>query len=138
VKHKFQLFHRIDPDVDAARDFVATDLAKTSQLAREQFVRCVTPVFNAQTATGQAYDSDGRMLFLELQRGVSVMGGEVQVTSKMQQSGGNSAVKAVTVGWQPFQTRATAQPSDIPPFSEKAIPSTPIHVPAAAVEGSVD
>ena len=66
VKHKFRLFHTIDPDVDAERDFIAADLAKTSQLTREHFVRCIAPVFNGQTATGQSYYSDSRMLFLEL------------------------------------------------------------------------
>jgi hypothetical protein len=139
VKHKLRLFHTIDPDVDAERDFIATDLAKTSQLTREQFVRCVTPVFNAQTATGQAYYSDSRMLFLELKQSASVTGGAVQVAGKMQQTDGNSGVKAVTVRRRPFQTGATAQPSDTPPFSEKAIPSTLIHLPApAAVAGSPD
>jgi LssY C-terminus len=130
VKHKFRLFHTIDPDVDAERDFIATNLARTSQLTREQFVRCVNPVFNAQTATGQAYYSDSRMLFLELKQSASVTGGAVQVAG--QQTDGNSAGKALTVRWQPFQTRATAQPSGIPAFSEKAIPSTPIHLPAPA------
>lgn len=66
VKHKFRLFHKIDPNVDAERDFIATDLARTSQLTREHFVTCIAPVFNGQTATGQAYHSDSRMLFLEL------------------------------------------------------------------------
>lgn len=66
VKHKFRLFHTIDPDVDAERDFIAMDLAKTSQLTREHFVRCIAPVFNGRTATGQTYYSDSRMLFLEL------------------------------------------------------------------------
>ena len=66
VKHKFRLFHKIDPDVDAERDFIATDLAKTSQLTREHFVTCTAPVFNGQTATGQAYYSDSRILFLQL------------------------------------------------------------------------
>jgi LssY C-terminus len=66
VKHKFRLFHTIDPDVDAERDFIAKDLAKTSQLTREHFVRSNVPVFNGQTATGQTYYSDSRMLFLEL------------------------------------------------------------------------
>jgi LssY C-terminus len=139
VKHKFQLLHKIDPDVDAERDFIATELAKTSQLTREQFVRCVTPVFKAQTATGQAYYSDGRMLFLELQRGVSVMGGGVQGAGKMQQSGGNSEVKAVMVHQQTFPTRATHQPPEIRAFSDKAIASKPIDTPAAAaVASSVD
>jgi LssY C-terminus len=66
VKHKFRLFHTIDPDVDAERDFIAEDLAKTSELTREHFVRSNVPVFSGQTATGQTYYSDSRMLFLEL------------------------------------------------------------------------
>jgi hypothetical protein len=63
---KFRLSHRIDPNVDAERDFIATDLAKTSQLKSERFVHGIQPVFNAQTATGQSYYSDSRILFLEL------------------------------------------------------------------------
>jgi hypothetical protein len=82
VKHKFRLFHRIDPDVDAERDFIATNLAKTSQVTGEQFVRSIDPVFNAQTATGQTYYSDSRMLFLELNQGPSPMAGATQVAGK--------------------------------------------------------
>ena len=83
VKHKFRLFHRIDPDVDAERDFIATSLAKTSQVTRQQFVRCIDPVFHAQTATGQTYYSDSRMLFLELSQGPSSIAGATQVAGKL-------------------------------------------------------
>jgi LssY-like putative type I secretion system component LssY len=83
VKRKFRLFHRIDPDVDAERDFIATNLATTSQLTREQFVRCSEPVFDAETATGQTYYSDSRMLFLELTQGSSLMVGAMQVAGKL-------------------------------------------------------
>jgi hypothetical protein len=83
VKHKFRLFHRIDPDVDAERDFIAANLAKTSQLTREQFVTCLEPVFSAQTATGQAYYSDSRILFLELNQGPSEMARETQIAGKL-------------------------------------------------------
>jgi LssY C-terminus len=82
VKRKFRLFHRIDPDVDAERDFVATNLAKTSQLTREQFVPSIQPVFNAQTATGQSYYSDSRLLFLELNQRPSAMAEAAQVAAK--------------------------------------------------------
>jgi hypothetical protein len=68
VKRKFRLFHRIDPDIDAERDFIARTLAKSAQVTHEQFVRCTEPVFNAQTATGQTYYSDSRILFLELKQ----------------------------------------------------------------------
>jgi hypothetical protein len=73
IKHKFRLFHRIDPNVDAERDFIARSLAETRQLTHEEYVRCAAPVFNAQTATGQAYYSDSRMLLLELKQGASPM-----------------------------------------------------------------
>lgn len=83
VKRKLWLFHRIDPDVDAERDFIAANLAKTSQLTREQFVRCAEPIFNGQTATGQTYYSDSRMLFLELHQGPSRIVGATQVAGKL-------------------------------------------------------
>jgi hypothetical protein len=35
VKHKFRLFHRIDPKVDAERDFIAGNLAETHRVTRE-------------------------------------------------------------------------------------------------------
>jgi LssY C-terminus len=66
VKHKFRLLHKIDPNVDEEREFIARNLAEAKQLTREQYVNCTEPVFTAQTATGQQYYSDGKMLFLEL------------------------------------------------------------------------
>lgn len=69
VKHKFELLHRIDPNVDAERDFIANNLEKTQQIAREAFVRRTQPVLAAQTATGQEYYSDGRMILLEWNQG---------------------------------------------------------------------
>jgi hypothetical protein len=66
VKRKFRLFHTIDPNVDAERDFIAANLAETHHLTREEYLRCSDPVYEARTATGQAYYSDSRMLLLEL------------------------------------------------------------------------
>lgn len=66
VKRKVQLFHRIDPNVDAERDFIAGNLAETQQLIRQEYVCGAGPVFGAQTATGQAYYSDNRMLLMAL------------------------------------------------------------------------
>jgi hypothetical protein len=57
--------HRIDPEVDAERDFVGTNLAKTASVGREEYLHPVTPVFKAQTATGETYYSDGRILLLD-------------------------------------------------------------------------
>jgi hypothetical protein len=132
VKRKFRLFHRVDPNVDAERDFIAMNLAKTSQVARVQFVHCIEPVFNAQTATGQAYYSDSRMLFMELNQRPSAMPRATQVASKLQQADEGSEVKAWTVRWQQFQTGETAQPPDIRPSSQKPAPSTPISLPCEA------
>jgi LssY C-terminus len=83
VKHKFRLFHRIDPNVDEERDFIAGSLAETQQIAREQYMRCVDPVFSAQTATGQTYHSDSRMLFLQLNGGAAPMAGATEVAARL-------------------------------------------------------
>jgi hypothetical protein len=83
VKHKLQFLHRIDPDVDAERDFIAGNLAETRQFNREEYMRCAKPVFNAQTATGQTYYSDGRMLLLELNRGVAPIVGATEIAAKV-------------------------------------------------------
>jgi hypothetical protein len=84
VKHKFRLFHKIDPNVDEEREFIAGNLAETWQLTREQYLRCAEPVFNAQTATGQEYYSDSRMLFLELNQGAVLKAGATEVAAKLQ------------------------------------------------------
>ena len=83
VKHKFRLFHRIDPNVDAERDFIAGNLAETRQLTREEYVNCSAPLSGAQTATGQAFYSDNRMLLLELHQGPTVMAGATQSASQL-------------------------------------------------------
>jgi hypothetical protein len=82
VKRKFRLFHRIDPNVDAERDFIAANLAETHRLGREEYLRCSDPVYEAQTATGQAYYSDSRMLLLELKGGVPPVIVATQVAGK--------------------------------------------------------
>ena len=83
VKHRLHLLHRIDPDVDAERDFIAGNLAETRQLGREEYVRRAQPVFTALTATGQPYYSDSRMLLLELDQGASSTAGATEVSYKM-------------------------------------------------------
>jgi len=83
VKHKFRLFHRIDPNVDAERDFIAGNLSETRPLTREEYLPCAEPVFSAQTATGQIYYSDSRLLFLELDRGAGSMTGATEIARKL-------------------------------------------------------
>ena len=84
VKRKFRLFHRIDPNVDAEREFIAGNLAEAHQLVREEYLRCAEPIFSAQTATGQAYYSDSRVLLLELNRGAVPMAGVTEVAGRLQ------------------------------------------------------
>ncbi|MDP9340050.1 MAG: LssY C-terminal domain-containing protein [Acidobacteriota bacterium] len=70
VRRKLWVFHRIDPNVDAERDFIARNLAETQQLIRKEYVRSAEGVSGAETATGQAYYSDNRMLLMGLNAGV--------------------------------------------------------------------
>jgi hypothetical protein len=63
---KLRIVHRIDPQVDAERDFIAGNLANTHLLTHEEYLHCVDPVFGGQTATGGTYYSDSRMLLLDL------------------------------------------------------------------------
>lgn len=58
--------HRIDPHVDAERDFIGANLMDRSSIIRKAYLRCVDPVFEAQTVSGEAYHSDSRMLLLDL------------------------------------------------------------------------
>lgn len=57
--------HMIDPNVDKERDFVGANIAETSPL-RKQYLHSENPVFEAQTASGDAYHSDSRILLLDL------------------------------------------------------------------------
>lgn len=63
---KFRIFHRIDPQVDAERDFIAGNLADTRLVTNEEYLHCVDPVFKGQTTTGGTYYSDSRMLLVDL------------------------------------------------------------------------
>jgi LssY-like putative type I secretion system component LssY len=83
VKHKFRLLHKIDPNVDEEREFIAHNLAEAKQLTREQYVNCTEPVFQAQTATGQQYYSDSKMLFLELNQRADPWAGTTEVAVKL-------------------------------------------------------
>lgn len=59
------LNHSIDPAVDTERDFVGTNLAGASPV-HEEYLQSDNPVFEAQTASGEAYHSDSRILLLDL------------------------------------------------------------------------
>jgi hypothetical protein len=58
--------HRIDPAIDAERDFVGTDLTNTLSVSHQEYLHSAVPVFQAETASGEAYHSDSRILLLDL------------------------------------------------------------------------
>ena len=54
--------HRIDPNVDAERDFVGIDLTNTSTISQQEYLQSADPVFQAETVSGQTYYSDSKVL----------------------------------------------------------------------------
>jgi hypothetical protein len=60
--------HRIDPEVDAERDFIGVNLTEASSVTGQKYLHGVAPVFEAQTSSGGAYHSDSRILLLDLHR----------------------------------------------------------------------
>ena len=67
--------HRIDPAVDAERDFVGTDLTNTLSVSRQEYLHSAEPVFQAQTDSGEPYHSDSRILLLDLHPGTAAKSG---------------------------------------------------------------
>ena len=80
--------HRIDPAVDAERDFIGANLTDTASVSRQEYLHGVDPVFQAQTDSGEAYHSDSRILLLDIH---SAMPAKASVASQ------SSAVVRVTV-----------------------------------------
>ncbi|MBZ5526560.1 MAG: LssY C-terminal domain-containing protein [Acidobacteriia bacterium] len=60
--------HKIDPNVDAEREFVGQTLNKLQSGPKISYVLPTDPVREATTATGGDYHSDGRMLLLALEQ----------------------------------------------------------------------
>jgi hypothetical protein len=58
------LNHKIDPDVDAERDFIGTALMGTASVSRREYLPSASPIFKAETTTGEPYHSDSRILLL--------------------------------------------------------------------------
>jgi hypothetical protein len=65
-KRRLWMTHRIDPDVDAEREFIAQSLLKTDLVTREEYLPTAIPIFQARTTTGETFHSDSRVLVLEL------------------------------------------------------------------------
>ena len=95
--------HRIDPAVDAERDFVGTDLTNTSSVSRQEYLHSADPVFQAQTASGEAYHSDSRILLLALQQTAPAKADVVDQSSTLVQANSrSSAVPAESFQTAPF------------------------------------
>lgn len=62
---KLRIIHRIDPNVDAERDFIARNLMATHMVSQVEYLSSAFPVFQAHTASGEAYHSDSRLLLLD-------------------------------------------------------------------------
>jgi hypothetical protein len=89
VAKRGRLFnHRIDPNVDSERDFIGANLSETPVPARESYVEGAEPVFKAQTASGQDYYSDSKILLVDLRRTES---GEASLQKPAAISGGTPA-----------------------------------------------
>jgi hypothetical protein len=76
AKHGRLINHRIDPEVDAERDFVGANLIRASAVSGREYLRSNDPVFQAQTISGQVYHSDSRILLLDVQPVVSARNNE--------------------------------------------------------------
>jgi hypothetical protein len=58
--------HKIDPNVDLERDYLEKTLTRTGLVAEYAYVTPSNPVREAKTATGEQFQSDGRVLVLKL------------------------------------------------------------------------
>jgi LssY C-terminus len=95
--------HRIDPAVDTERDFVGTDLASISSVSRKEYLQSAEPVFQAETASGEAYHSDSRILLLALQQTPSAKNGVPgQLPALVQANSRSSAVPPESFQTAPF------------------------------------
>jgi hypothetical protein len=61
-----KITHKIDPDVDSEREYVARSLEETGLVAKEAYLVPSDPSKEARTATGASFHSDGRVLVIHL------------------------------------------------------------------------
>ena len=65
---KLWMIHQIDPDVDAEREYIARSLTEANPVTRVEYLLSAVPVFRAQTASGEPFHSDSRMILLDYSR----------------------------------------------------------------------
>jgi hypothetical protein len=66
--HPGVVSHAIDPDLDAERAKVGADLRVTGLVTAEQLVTRPNPLSQGSTATGGTWETDGRLLVIDLAR----------------------------------------------------------------------
>ena len=90
--HRLKVTHRIDPKVDAERDFVGDNLSGTQLVARAEYVPSQQPVFQATTTGGQSYYSDSRLLLVKFvpAAAVPVLGAGGELKSQDSKSGNSN------------------------------------------------
>jgi len=78
---KWGMTHRIDPNIDAERDLLATDLQNTGLIISEQHIQLVAPILG-QNLTGDPFFTDGKAIVFQLESDRNVItvqpGPEVQ------------------------------------------------------------
>jgi hypothetical protein len=61
--------HKIDPQTDGERDYIADSLMQTGMVVKALYMTPTDPVREAKTATGSSFTSDGRTLLIYLASG---------------------------------------------------------------------
>lgn len=61
-----KITHKIDPDVDLERDFIAKSLENTGETVASEYLTPADPVKTAKTAHGEEFHSDGRTAIIYL------------------------------------------------------------------------
>ena len=61
-----KITHKIDPDVDKEREFIAETLRHTGLVVKTEYVTPSNPIKEAKTAHGEEFHSDGRTLVIYL------------------------------------------------------------------------
>jgi hypothetical protein len=59
--------HKIDPDTDKEREYIAASLQQTGIVAKVDYMAATNPVKEAKTAHGESFHSDGRTVVIYLQ-----------------------------------------------------------------------
>ena len=70
-----KLTHKIDPQVDKERDYIASSFSQSGLVAKLDYMTPRKPITTAKTATGGSFSSDGRTLIVYLKPDISDFSG---------------------------------------------------------------